>query len=218
MPLNKLTQNRSVELSKEFHFAKKTWLVGWLALILLALTLAVPAIGKANGGTIIYNQDTGPFNVYLAVSPSPPTPNVPAHLTLLLTKKASDQPVTTATILVEPEMPGMAMPGTTGARFNQTQSRPNQYDVDVPVSMEGMWNFKITISDPQLGQTSFVAQAKVEKPDAPWPIIIAILVALPTLAALTWFFLFRNEKDDDDDDEEDEDQNRGKREVKQVGS
>jgi hypothetical protein len=191
----------------------------WLVLIVATLGFLIPSTTLANGGTPIYNGDVGNFNVYLLVSPSPPTPTVPAHLTMVVTKKGSDQAVTAATVLVEPSMPSMAMPGGAGQRFLQNPSRPNQYDVDVPVSMEGDWRFKITITDPQFGTTSFVAETKVEKPDAPWPIIIAILIALPLLAGLTWYFLFRgqdNEDDDDDDDDDDEDADEGKgiREVK----
>ncbi len=193
----------------------------WLVLIMALLSFLVPSTTLANGGTPIYNGDIGNFNVYLVVSPSPPTPTVPAHLTMVLTKKASDQPVNTATVLVEPSMPSMAMPGSGGQRFLQTPGRPNQYDVDVPVSMEGDWTLKITITDPQLGTVSFVANTKVEKPDAPWPIIIAILIALPLLAGLTWYFLFRgqdnnedeDEKEDEDEDEE-EDEGKSIREVK----
>ncbi len=195
----------------------KVGLAVWLVLVLLTLgLLAMPRTGLANGGTVVFSGDTGPFNVNLLISPSPPTPSVPAHFTLLLTKKGSDQPVTSATITVEPEMPGMAMPGVVGARFIQAPGRPNQYDVDVPVAMEGSWRFNITITDPQLGSTRFTADAKVEKPDAPWAIIIAILVGLPVLAGMTWFFLFRGQKDDDDEDE-DNDKGKGPAEVK-VGT
>ncbi len=186
----------------------------WLVLIVAMLSFLMPSTSLANGGTPIYNGDIGNFNVYLLVSPSPPTPTVPAHLTMVLTKKASDQPVNTATVLVEPSMPSMAMPGSGGQRFLQTPGRPNQYDVDIPVSMEGDWTFKITITDAQFGAVSFVAITKVEKPDAPWPIIIAILVALPMLAGLTWYFLFRGQDKDDEDDEEDEDEGESMRELK----
>lgn len=186
----------------------------WLVLIVAMLSFLMPSTSLANGGTPIYNGDIGNFNVYLLVSPSPPTPTVPAHLTMVLTKKASDQPVNTATVLVEPSMPSMAMPGSGGQRFLQTPGRPNQYDVDIPVSMEGDWTFKITITDAQFGAVSFVANTKVEKPDAPWPIIIAILVALPMLAGLTWYFLFRGQDKDDEDDEEDEDEGESMRELK----
>lgn len=184
--------------------AWRIWLSGLIATALVSLVLAAPAIGQANGGTPVFNGDSGNFNVYLTISPSPPTPNVPAHFTMILTKKASDQPVTGATVFVEPTMTGMAMPGLAKQRFVQTQGRPNQYDIDVPVTMEGTWLFAVTIVDPGLGDTTFTVNTKVEKPDAPWPIIIAILVALPLLVGLTWFFLFRKTGDDDDDDETDD--------------
>lgn len=191
------------------------WLAGWLSILLLALVLIAPTTGQANGGTVIFNGDTGPFNVYLVISPSPPTPNVPAHLTMQITRAGSDQKVTGASVFLEPSMPGMEMPGLTGQRFIQNPANPNQYDIDVPLTMEGLWRFKITIVDPQLGQTSFQADARVEKPDAPWPIIIAILVALPTLAALTWWFLFRKQDEDDEDDEdEDDSEDQSARKVK----
>lgn len=213
---------QSLKNSASQHLSEvwRWWLSGWLAIFCLALGLVSPSTSLANGGTLIFSGDTGPFNVNLLISPSPPTPSVPAHFTMILTKKSSDQPVTTATITVEPEMPGMAMPGVVGARFIQNAARPNQYDIDVPVSMEGMWRFNIRIIDPQLGSTSFTADAKVEKPDAPWAIIIAILIGLPVLAGMTWFFLFRSQKDDDEDDEDEDDEGdkgKGQAEVK-VGT
>lgn len=192
----------------------KIWLVfGIVSGIFLTQTTSA----LANGGTPIYNGDIGNFNVYLLVSPSPPNPTVPAHLTMVLTKKSSDQPISAATVIVEPTMVSMPMPGSTGLRFVQPSGRPNQYDVDIPVTMEGDWRFKITISDPQFGTSSFVADTKVEKPDAPWGVIIAIVIALPLLAGLTWFFLFRDEgeiQDDDEDDDSDNEENKGIREAK----
>ena len=187
----------------------------WIALSLLIGWAAGPGITQANGGALIYTQDTGPFNVQLALSPTPPVPTLPAHFTMILTRRSSEVRVTDATVLVEPTMNAMAMPGIASQRFVQNQARPDQYDVDVPVSMEGIWDFKINIISPTVGQTSFVANAKVEKPDAPWPIIIAILVALPALAGLTWYFLFR--KQDDDEDDEGGETGKGKPEVK-VGT
>src|SRR6476661_5855680 len=96
----------------------------WLVLIVATLGFLTPSTTLANGGTPIYNGDVGNFNVYLLVSPSPPTPTVPAHLTMVITKKGSDQAVTAATVLVEPSMPSMAMPGSAGQRFLQNPSRP----------------------------------------------------------------------------------------------
>lgn len=179
----------------------------WLVLLILTVSLLTPATARANGGTPIYNGDIGNFNVYLLISPSPPTPTVPAHLTMVVTKKGTDQPVTAATVLVEPSMLSMPMPGSAGLRFVQMPGRPNQYDVDIPVTMEGDWRLKITIIDPLLGTVLFTADTKVEKSDIPWPIIIALLVALPLLAGLTWFFLFKDESGlDEEDEEEEEDQ------------
>ncbi len=180
---------------------------GWLALsglLIAGLLVVIPGPARANGGTVIFNGDTGPFNVYLVLSPSPPTPTVPAHLTMLVTQKSSDRAITGATVLIDPEMTGMAMPGAERKRFVQSPDRPNQYDVDVPVAMEGIWRFKITIADPRLGTSTFSADTKVEKPDAPWPVILAILIALPVMAGMTWFFLFRGQQDEDVDEDVDE--------------
>ena len=176
-------------------------MVVWSLLAVASLGLLAPTNTQANGGTLVFNQDSGPFNIQLAISPTPPVPTIPAHFTMVVSKSSSDIPVADATSFVQATMTGMPMPGASGQRFIQNQSRPNQYDVDVPVTMEGNWNFSITIVSPSVGQTTFTAQSQVEKPDAPWPIIIAILVALPALAALTWWFLFRNQKDDDEEDE-----------------
>ncbi len=184
------------------HQKSRLALLIWLAVVLGTISLVIPPDSRANGGAAVFTQDSGPFNVQLFISPTPPVPTVPAHFTMIVTRRSSDVPVTDATAFVEPAMSGMPMPGVTGQRFIQNQSRPDQYDVDVPVAMEGVWNFKVTIVSPGLGTTNFIANAKVEKPDAPWPIIIAILVALPALAGLTWWFLFRKQAEDDDEEED----------------
>ena len=163
-----------------------------------------PFSASANGGTPIYNGDIGNFNVYLLVSPSPPTPVVPAHLTMIVTRKSSDDPVTEAVAMVEAEMIAIPTPGSTSLRFIQEPGRPNQYDVDIPVTMEGDWRFKITIDDPNFGTVSFNAEARVEKNDPPWPIIIALVISLPLFAGLTWYFLFRESGNLDAEDDEDE--------------
>lgn len=207
-----------VRYSQKARLKKQLGLTGWLLMTLLSLHLVLPATSQANGGTPIFNGDSGPFNVYLILSPTPPTPNVPVHFSLLLLQRGTSRAVTTATVILEPSMPGMEMPGVTRQRFLQAQGQPNRYELDVPLTMEGQWRFNITIVDP-LGQTSFVADAKVEKPDAPWPIIIAILLALPTLAGLTWWFLFRGQSNDEGEDEDgdEEDEGNNPREVK-VGT
>jgi hypothetical protein len=177
-----------------------SWLLSGLILILLW-----PQVAAANGGTIIVNGDKGPFNVSLLASPTPPSPEVPVHLTLILTKAGSDTQIKDATIIAKPTMPGMAMPGADEPkRFIQTTSRPNQYDVDVPVSMEGLWSLNVQIISPQFGQTSFDVNLKVEKPSAPWGVIVGILVAMPLLAGLTWWLLFRKSGEDEEEEEEEE--------------
>ncbi|OJV99083.1 MAG: hypothetical protein BGO39_16615 [Chloroflexi bacterium 54-19] len=164
-----------------------------------------PFPALANGGTPIYNGDIGSFNVYLLISPSPPTPVVPAHLTMVITRKSSDDPVTEAVVTVDPVLLATPVSGATRLKFYQTPGRPNQYDVDIPVATEGDWRFDIIIDDPKLGVVSFNAQTRVEKSDPPWPVIIALVIALPLLAGLTWFFLFRESADLEFEDEEDED-------------
>ena len=178
-----------------------------LLIWLISLSFVVPSMTLANGGTIVFVGDKGPFNITMIMSPSPANPEVPTHIDIIMTKKGTDQPVTAATIIVLPEMPGMAMPGVVGQRFTQRQGRPNQYEVDMPLNMEGLWRFNITISDPQLGSTTYTFDAKVEKIDAPWAVIVGILVALPVLAGLTWWFLFRNLNNDNDDDDGEKSQN-----------
>jgi hypothetical protein len=154
----------------------------------------------ANGGTILTDGDKGPFNITLVASPSPPTPEVPVHLTLIVTRVNSNKPVNDASIIATPSMPGMAMPGVEPKRFLQTVARPNIYDVDIPVGMEGLWNMNLQIISPELGQTTFDVSFKVEKPAAPWGVIIGILVALPLLAGVTWWFLFRGQSSEEEED------------------
>lgn len=173
---------------------------GWLVVFAGILSLW-PQLAVANGGTIVANGDKGPFNISLLASPSPPSPEIPVHLTLIVTKAGSDTPVKDATVIASPTMPGMAMPGAEPRRFFQTPSRPNQYDVDVPVGMEGLWSLNIQIISPELGQTAFDINLKVEKPSAPWGVIIGILVAMPLLAGLTWWLLFRKAGAEDEDEE-----------------
>lgn len=174
-----------------------------LAWITALAILIWPQAASANGGTIAVSGDKGPFNVTLVYSPSPPTPGVPLHMTMILTKASSDNPVNDAVVIANPTMPGMAMPGgSEPKRFVQTASRPNMYDVDVPVAMEGLWNINLQIVSPQLGQATFDVNFKVEKPSAPWGVIIGILVALPLLAGVTWWLLFRNKSGDEAEEEE----------------
>ncbi len=176
--------------------AALTWLV------VLALLSFWPQQVGANGGTIIVYGDKGPFNVSLLASPSPPSPTVPIHLTLILTKSGTDNPVNDAVVIASPSMPGMDMPGVTPQRFIQAPSRPNMYDADIPVGMEGVWRLNVQVVSPQLGQTNFEVDLKVEKPSAPWGVIIGILVALPALAGITWWLLFRKENKLDEDEDE----------------
>ncbi len=177
----------------------KSAFFGGLILFLIIVAF-VPVVAQANGGTIVLTEDKGPFNVTVIASPSPPQPGVPLHLNVLLTKASSPQRVTDATVIFDPSMPGMEMPGSEKLRHYPGVT-PNTYDVDIPVSMEGLWRINITIISPQFGQTSFPIDVTVKKPEAPWLIVVLILIGLPIMAGLTWFFLFR--KSDDDDDEED---------------
>lgn len=189
-----------------------------LLIWLIMFSLVLPSTSLANGGTIVFVGDKGPFNITMIMSPSPANPDVPTHIDIIMTKKGTDQPVTSATIIVLPEMPGMAMPGVVGQRFSQQQGRPNQYIVDMPLTMEGLWRLNITISDPQLGSTEYTFDAKVEKIDAPWAVIVGILVALPVLAGLTWWFLFRNLNNDDDNDDDDDVGRKNRKQTKQIVS
>src|ERR1700694_598133 len=68
------------------------------------LLLALPEQTQANGGTIIFPQnnstgDVGPFNVLVTETPSPPGPDTPVHLSVLLTRAKSDLRVTDASLL-----------------------------------------------------------------------------------------------------------------------
>ncbi len=197
--------------TKHSEPSRKALLGGWVAigLVIIAIGFLIPDTALANGGTLVYSGDSGNFNVNIVMSPSPPVPTVPTHFTLVLTRKASDQPVPTATVTVEPEMLAMAMPEVSGQRFIQNPNRPNEYHVDIPTTMEGLWRFNFKVVDPQLGVTSFKVDSKIEKPDAPWIIIVAILVGLPVLSAITWFFLFRSRNDDDEDDNDEDGQEKG---------
>ena len=76
------------------------------------------------------------------------------------------------------------------------------YDADIPVGMEGVWRLNLQVVSGQFGQTNFEVDLKVEKPSAPWGVIIGILVALPALAGITWWLLFRKENKLDEDEDE----------------
>ncbi len=171
-----------------------------LPVLAIMLALLLPATALANGGQIIYADNQGPFNVVISRSPSPPTPEVALHLSILLTRASSAQKVTDATVTIMPAMPGMDMPGTAPVRTYRGQTE-NTYDADIPVAMEGSWNFQVTVISPQFGNVTFTISDKVEKPQVPWVIIVGILIGLPLLAGLTWFFLFRKTVDDEDEEE-----------------
>jgi hypothetical protein len=177
-------------------------LISGLLVSLLMLVVASPLTALANGGTIVFAQNVGPYNVVVTRSPTPATPNVSLHLSILITCASSPQKVTDATVIVSPSMPGMEMPGSVPVRAYRGQTE-NTYDVDIPVNMEGIWQFDIQIISPQYGQATFILKDTVEKPEAPWAIIIAILIGLPMMAGLTWFLLFRKTTDAEEDDKED---------------
>jgi|GEM_PF-2371242 len=186
-------------MSQKYLKITRLFISGWLLALLLIATQSSAA--QANGGTIIFVDNVGAFNVIVTRSPSPPTPNVSLHMSMLITKANNPQKVTDATVIVSPDMPGMAMGGVVPTRAYRGQTE-NTYDVDFPVNMEGQWVFQIQINSPQFGVSDFTVKDKIEKPDAPWIIIIGILVGLPILGGLTWFFLFRKSGMDDDEDEE----------------
>jgi hypothetical protein len=171
-------------------------------LLALGLALIAPLTANANGGSIVYQGDTGQFNITVLMNPTPAIPTAPLHFDVILTKRGSPDPVNTATVIIDPGMPGMDMPGVVPQRLGKSQTRPNQYEVDLDVSMEGLWRFKFQVVDPALGSANFTVDQKVEKVNAPWAVIVGIIVGLPILAGLSWFFLFRKVDDDDEDDED----------------
>jgi YtkA-like len=184
-------------------FTRRRGLVGLL--VALGLALLAPLTASANGGSVVYQGDTGQFNIVVLMNPTPAIPTAPLHFDVILTKRNSPEPVNSATVIIDPSMPGMEMPGVVPQRLSKSQTRTNQYEVDLDVSMEGLWRFQFQIIDPALGSASFTVDQKVEKVNAPWAVIVGIIVGLPVLAGLSWFFLFR--KGDEDDEDEDEDEN-----------
>jgi hypothetical protein len=174
-----------------------------LALLLgVGLALLLPLQTRANGGAVVYQGDTAQFNITVLMNPAPATPTTPLHFDVILTKRGSPDPVNSATIIVDPSMPGMEMPGVAPQRMTKSPIRPNGYEVGLEVSMEGLWRFQFQILDPTLGAANFTVEQKVQKLDAPWPVIVAIIVGMPVLAGLSWFFLFRNTEDETDEEAE----------------
>lgn len=180
---------------------KRIYLALVVGLMASLLAVALPKSALANGGTIIFSNDVGNFNVLVTETPSPPTPDAETHLSVLLTKRNSDAMVTDATVIFNPDMPSMAMQGQGSKRAFPGQA-PNTYDINLTLGMEGSWVVHVTVHSPTYGDAQFDVNLSVEKPSAPWPFIIAILVGLPVLAFLTWWLLFRKQSDDDDDDDE----------------
>jgi hypothetical protein len=188
-----------------------------VALLTIILTgLVVPLQASANGGSIVYQGDTGQFNITVLMNPTPAIPTAPLHFDVILTKRGSPDPVNGATVIIDPSMPGMEMPGVVPQRLGKSQTRTNQYEVDLDVSMEGLWRFQFQVIDPALGSVNFTVDQKVEKVNAPWAVIVGIIVGLPVLAGLSWFFLFRK-TDEDDEDDEDYQQGGGQDKPTQAG-
>lgn len=183
------------------RIVKKVCLALFACLMAGLLATIVPSLALANGGTIIFSQDVSNFNVLVTETPSPPTPDAETHLSVQLFKRNSDTLVRDATVIFNPAMSSMAMPAGGSKRAIPGQA-PNTYDVNLSLAMEGTWVVHVTVHSPTFGDAQFDVNLSVEKPSAPWPFIIAILIGLPILAFLTWWLLFRNQGRDDDDDED----------------
>ena len=172
-------------------------MVGVAALLALVVSFGIAPVVSANGGQVIKEGKFGAYNAIISATPWPANPGN-LHLSMVLTRADAPDPVSNATVIFSNEMPGMAMPDAKPVRAFQG-SRPNIYDVDIPLSMDGDWQVNVQIIG-ALGQADIPLTLKVEKPTPPWGLIIGLLVGLPMLAAGSWFFLFRKSDDEDDED------------------
>ena len=177
-----------------------------VGIVLIVATVIGGIIGLGGssdkgGSRTVFAGKVGAYSLTLNRAPDPPVPDVPSRLTLRVQTAADAQPVDDASVMIVPNMPGMPMPGMTDARFSHTAS--GQYEVSVPVSMEGYWFFDVKLDNSRLGTAQFRFEDRVEKPATPWALIALLVVGLTVGAGLIAFGVLSGRHDGNDDDDED---------------
>jgi hypothetical protein len=135
-------------------------------------------------------KNIGSYQVTVKHSPHPATPNTPLQLQIKVIQTSTAQELTDATIIVNPSMPGMEMPGVVPvtAKLNPVK---NSYEAIVPVEMAGLWEFRVAIQSTQFPRTEFTLTDQVERDQLSWILILVITLGLPCLMVLFWVSLLR---------------------------
>ena len=149
-----------------------------LALCLgLALVCLLPLhIAYANGvaTTEVFSGPAGSYRVVVyAIGPRLVLGN--AHLTMLLYDRANDTLITDAHVAFSARGPEGASLGPISAYHELTT--PQYYDVNLPVDVEGEWDFTIAI-DGRLGAADVTFPLMVEQPVVNWGAVMGMLVLL----------------------------------------
>ena len=177
-----------------------------IGVVLIAATVIGGILGLGGssdkgGSRTVFAGKVRVYSLTLNRAPDPPVPDVPSRLILRVQTAADAQPVDDASVMIVPNMPGMPMPGMTDARFSHTGS--GQYEVSVPVTMEGYWFFDVKLDNPRLGSAQFRFEDTVEKPATPWVLIVLLIAGLTVGAGLIAFGVWGGRHDGNDDDDED---------------
>tara|TARA_B100001013_G_scaffold319449_1_gene228330 strand:+ start:1158 stop:1712 length:555 start_codon:yes stop_codon:yes gene_type:complete len=105
---------------------------------------------EAHGGvTAFKKQVIGPYEIQLGTSPRSPSPG-PVHIALRIVSIETGLPLNESTVQLSGRVPGSA--GDSISSFepifaDQFMDDPEFWDVDIMVSEEGDWLFKVVVED-----------------------------------------------------------------------
>ena len=163
-----------------------------LSFAFVALLLAVVLLcgfsmnsAQANGGTrpVVQNARVGPYELQVGIFPGrPKVGNL--HLSILVKDAESESLVTDATVMVAARGPEGAA-DVSPVQATNTPQRPQFYDVDIRLDMEGSWTLTLE-ADSHLGQASLDVPLEVTA-SADLSLVLPLLAGgLAVLVLVVW--------------------------------